>query len=627
MNIAKITPFPDQKRFKLNDAMYGLFLEEMNHSQDGGLYAELVQNRNFSNAVLPEGTVYFDEKVRTCNGHRANHAVKDELPSWRINICGDAIAKIEPWFLNPRNPSVPNQLKLIVAGSAVGTVELINEGFWGMAIEPEEYRLTIIARSEGVSALVASIRTPDGKTIASARIDGLADTFNKITVCMTAQVKATQCELVLTPVSDGVIYFDFVSLFPVNTFCARENGVNRHLAKMLLDLKPGFVRFPGGCIVEGITLENAYRFKNVIGPAEDRPGCWDLWGYRRTDGFGYHEFLQFCEDIGAKAMYVINCAMSCQARFCELADKPLWDDFLQDAINAIEYAIAPMSTEMGALRAKHGHPEPFNLTYIEIGNENHGPAYEERYRYFYSALKKRFPDLLYIVNDCEIRNHPPYDFDYVDEHFYTTTDQFPAMAHRYDKYDREHFKVYIGEYAVRDECGLGNMASAASEASFMINMERNGDVVHMASYSESMCHINDRTWDVNMICFQDDKIFGIPSYYVQKLFSECKPETIIATDVNISSFTGEALLHAVSGIAGDGGLIVKAVNFSYKETQLEMVVPKEYTLSRVFEIASANPTDENSLTDPQKVCIKEISFADEIILKPYAVYAFKYSHS
>lgn len=623
MNYTDISIDVQNKKFTLNEDMYGVFFEEINHSGDGGLYGELIRNRNFLDATIPEGSVYFNNRIKTAQGHSEEFSIKDPLDGWSLLTSGNSIAKIEPYILEPRNEKVANQLKLIAHNVVDGNVKVINKGYFGMAIDKEEYELNIIIRGIGVSSVDANIVTSDMKSIASTSVNGVTAEFQKFTLRFKASEKANKCMLAISPTSDGELYLDFVSLFPVNTYKNRKNGMNRRLAKMIEDLKPKFFRFPGGCIVEGISLDNAFMFKDTIGPVEDRAGKWNLWGYRRTDGIGFHEYLQFCEDTGANAMYVLNCGMSCQGRSPQFADKDGIDEFLQDAVDAIDYATADTTNKWGKLRTENGHPEPFNLKYVEIGNENYGEKYIERYKYFHKELKSRYPNIIFIINDTKY-NEGEVEFDIFDEHFYTTPELLPAMAKRYDKYDRDSYKVYVGEYAANQDVGIGNMAAAVSEASFMINMERNGDVVTMASYAPLLCHMQDRKWPVNLICFEDDIVFGIPSYHVQKLFNDYIAETILDTEVNTKSFANEAKVHAIAGIDKDGNIVLKISNFSCYETKINIKGIEDYSIVNAFEIASSSPEDSNSIENPEYIKARKIDIDNQHILKPYGVYTVIY---
>ncbi len=621
MNRAQMDIFLNQLKCELSPDFYGVFYEEINHAGDGGLYAELVRNRNFMDARLPEHTAWYQGRAVTENGHVEPWPMDDPLPGWCLYVRGNAKGEMQGTTQSPRNERVPNQLALIASHTDSGEVTVYNAGYWGMTVHPGTYRLTVIARGT-ISSVRAFVETPYGETAAEAQVTGIGESFSKIETTLTVSRRASGCRLGLTACSDGVLMLDFVSLFPNDTFCARENGMKPHIAQMIADLSPSFFRFPGGCIVEGINLSNAFSFADTLGPVEDRPGKYNLWGYRRTDGIGYHEYLTFCEDIGAKAMYVVNCGMSCQARQAEYGTKEQVESFLQDAIHAIEYAIGDPNTSVwAARRAEAGHPAPFPLAYVEIGNENWGDEYLARYELFIETLKQRFPSMTYIINDYGAQRsdvHPEYDL--VDEHFYVTPERFLAMTDRYDRYPRNGKGVYVGEYASNQEAGSGNMAAACAEAAFLIHMEENGDVVKMASYAPLLCHLNDRKWPVNLICFADDHVFGIPSYHVQKLFSSSRPQTMLKTSLFVDSFTGEAQIRANAGICKDGTLIIKIAHFSKEETEISVNIPDGYIPSGLSAVLADAPETENSVEAPQRAGICTCSASASFVMRPYGVY-------
>jgi alpha-L-arabinofuranosidase len=328
---------------------------------------------------------------------------------------------------------------------------------------------------------------------------------------------------------------DVVSLFPKKTWRDRPNGLRPDLAEMLDAIKPSFVRFPGGCYVEGNKLANAFRWQESLGDIAGRPGHWSLWGYRSTDGLGYHEYLQLCEDLKAEPLFVINCGMAHEDH-APMAEMGFW---VQGALDAIEYANGPATTKWGSLRAKNGHSEPFHLKYIEIGNENGGPLYDERYALIYDAIRAKYPKMQLIAN---VWNGVPgkRPVEIVDEHYYSSPDFFMAKANLYDAYDRKGPKVYVGEYAVTANCGQGNLKAAIAEAAFMTGMERNSDVVIMASYAPLFVNVGWRQWNPDAICFDNAKAFGTPSYYVQKMFSENRGDVVLPLNLTSPEVRAEA---------------------------------------------------------------------------------------
>jgi len=358
-------------------------------------------------------------------------------------------------------------------------------------------------------------------------------------------------------------------------------------------MKPGFLRFPGGCVVEGINLENAIHWKNTIGAIEDRPGHWDLWGYRCTDGLGMLEFCLLGEALEADLMYVMNCGLSCQGRNPEFADGAELDTWVQDALDAIEYIKGDINTKWGAKRAEDGHPEPFNLRYVEIGNENWGPEYFSRYALFRAAIREKYPELE-IIADCLIQGE---DYDLRDDHYYTVPHTFPHMNGRY-KNEKE--KIYVGEYACNAEVGYGNLLSAISEATFMTDMENCCDTVRIASYAPLFCNDNNRKWGVNLINFDRKYVFGLPSYYVQKLFACNKTEYVVENDCEFIK-GAETNLFVTAGIDGNE-LVIKAVNFGTEDIEAEFL-SERIAAGKVgiYAVSGENPTDTNSLLYPKNI--------------------------
>ena len=327
----------------------------------------------------------------------------------------------------------------------------------------------------------------------------------------------------------GTFWLDMVSLMPAKTW--KGHGLRPDLCEMLVGLKPAFVRFPGGCWVEGDTMAQAYRWKKTIGDISEREPLWNIWGYRATHGLGYHEYLQLAEDLGAEPLFCINVGMSHR----EVVPMDKMDEYVQDALDAIEYANGPASSQWGALRAKAGHPAPFNLKYMEIGNENGGPAYHERWPLFYKAIKAKYPDIQLIANVWG--GYPTNEMpEIVDEHYYSTPEFFMHNAGKYDTYNREGPKIFVGEYAVTQNCGAGNLRGAVGEAAFMTGLERNSDVVIMASYAPLFVNVNHKRWNPDLINFDSSRVYGLPSYYVQQMFAQNRgdrvlPITITAPEV------------------------------------------------------------------------------------------------
>lgn len=571
-----------------NEKMWGIFYEEINHAGDGGIYAELIRNRSFADSNSPEGCFVADGKYRNPNGYEEPFDNSDPLPGWSLAPAYGARAWMEKTEEAPRNPDAPSQLLLTVNGK----VRLINEGFWGIPARKTGYYGFVIARAEGISDMKVGICRKDGSVLGVTEIPVGTD-FAKAEYCFEVEKADENARFFIEVDGNGSVWFDFVSLFADDTYAGEKYGFRSDLVEMLKSMKPGFLRFPGGCVVEGLTLENAIHWKKTIGPIEDRPGHFDLWGYRATDGLGMLEFCKLGEILGADLMYVFNCGMSCQARHSERASEAEFAQWLQDALDGIEYICGDVSTKWGARRAADGHPEPFNLRYLEIGNENWGEVYRENYQVFYEVLREKYPNLTLISNFRE----PGTEFDLVDDHYYTNPRVFPAMN---ETYAGEGDKVYVGEYACNSEVGYGNLLAAVSEATFMTAMENCCDRVRIASYAPLFCNDHDRRWPVNLINFDNNRVFGLPSYYVQKLFATETVEKVLKTDNRILSGKNTNL-YVTAGIKGDT-LVIKAANFGPERTAASFgcdgIVAGE---AEVRLVTSEKETDTNSLLYPEYV--------------------------
>ncbi|HOX39103.1 MAG TPA: alpha-L-arabinofuranosidase C-terminal domain-containing protein [Candidatus Brocadiia bacterium] len=533
--VSTITIHADKPGPKVSPGMYGIFFEEINHAGDGGLYAEMIRNRAFEDARPPEGTTVAGSKAVTKNGLEVGYNAADLTPGWTLVLDGGAEGAMSLEESEPLNDATPRNLRIETksAGDALsgtGRVGVANSGYWGISVrEGEEYALSFFTRGEGGFAgpLAVSLEHASGNVLAQGEIGNISGEWKKHECVLKANATESHARLVIATTSPGAFRLDAVSLFPRNTWKGRTNGLRVDLAEKLAGLKPGFVRFPGGCFVEGITLQNAYHWKKTIGPIETRPGHWCLWNYQSTDGLGYHEYLLLCEDLGASAMYVANCGMSCQGRKGEIASEKELNQWIQDAIDAIEYAIGPADSKWGAVRTAAGHPKPFDLRYVEIGNENGGPDYNRHYGKFFKAIKERYPQIITIANSGVISA----PMEILDEHYYSSPQFFIDSAFHYDKYDRKGPKVYVGEYACTQLAGTGNLNAAIGEAAFMTGMENNADMVVMASYAPLFVNVNDRCWNPDLIGFDGTTSYGTPSYYAQKLFGTNRPDYVVKTNV------------------------------------------------------------------------------------------------
>ncbi len=503
---AKLTIQADKPGPKISPTLYGIFFEEVNMAGDGGLYAELVRNRSFEDTEKPE--------------------------HWWLIQGGSAKGEISIDTDRPMSEKNRRSLRLTVAQGGQGRVSVVNGGYHGIALQKDAvYQLSLSARAGNgfTGPLTITLENADGKKIyAQAQVEGLTDAWKTFTLSLTAAGTDPKARLVVSTTKPGAVWLDMVSLFPKATWKNRSNGFRLDLAEMVASLKPSFVRFPGGCWVEGDKLEHALRWKTTIGDLSERRTQWCLWGYFSTNGLGFHEYLQWCEDLGAEPLFVINCGISHK----ENVPMDKMGEWVQDALDAIEYANGPADSKWGSLRAKAGHPAPYNLKYIEIGNENNiqDAAYQERYPLFYDAIKAKYPEMV-LIADGPIQKRPA---DVIDEHYYNSPDFFLSVANKYDTYDRKGPKIYVGEYAVTADCGLGSLRGAIGEAAFMTGMERNSDIVTMSSYAPLFANVHNKAWNPDLINYDSSRVYGLPSYYVQKMFSENRGDVVLPTTVVLS---------------------------------------------------------------------------------------------
>lgn len=500
---------------KVSPLLYGIFFEEINRAGDGGIYAEMIQNRSFEDASVPvgwslipgSGTVALDQSQPL---HPHN------LTSLRLE--GGARVASHGFKGAPYGKPGEDPAKWM-PGFEQGAREMPG----GIAVQKgKAYRLSLYARGQGT--ISASLEKPDGSLLARQEWSGLGAEWKELEAGFTAPDAEANARLVVSATSQ--VWIDVVSLFP------RGELFRADLLEMLRAMKPAFVRFPGGCYVEGPALADAFRWKKTIGDIAERPGHWNLWGYYSNDGLGYHEYLLLCEALSAEPLFVVNCGMSHEEQRGEKDPPagPALDEYVQDALDALEYANGPADSKWGALRAQAGHPAPFPMRLLEIGNENGGPVYDKHYAQFYDAIKAKYPEVQIIAN---VWSGIPKSrgADLVDEHYYNTPDFFFRNAGKYDAYERTGPKVYVGEYAVTRGCGRGNLIGALGEAAFMTGMERNSDHVLMASYAPLFEHVGWKRWNPNAILFDASRSYATPSWHVQAMFGANRSEVILPATV------------------------------------------------------------------------------------------------
>ncbi|MBO4565013.1 MAG: carbohydrate binding domain-containing protein [Bacteroidaceae bacterium] len=519
---------------KISPTHYGIFYEDINHAADGGLYAELIRNRSFEDDTMAGG-----RNMRR-RGEQNRGQAETRISNW-FTLGGATIKLVQDNLLNSVQHNALN-VTLTKAGDGVR-----NEGYWGMnAVKGTKYKLSFWAKSQSGynGTITAKLQSTNGLSLGSVKIKAsFGKEWKKYTATINATGNDPRAEFALTADKAGEFQLDVVSLFPP-TFKNRENGMRPDLAQMLAEMHPRFMRFPGGCFVEGQqSPDNAFRWKRTIGPIEQREGHANVnWGYRTSDGIGFHEFLQLSEDLGAKPLFVVNVGIWHGG--CTPYDQI--GEWIQECLDALEYANGAVTTKYGKMRAENGHPAPFNLEYIEIGNENYNfhmdnnsdqsDHYPERYIQFYNAIKAKYPNVHCIGNveswstdNPSWRNNFPVEI--VDEHYYRNPKWFADRFNKYDSYDRSKYKIYVGEYAVTSQFGeIGNLNAALGEAVYMMGMENNSDVVVMNSYAPIFVNENDARWRPDMIRFNSFKAMGTPSYYVQQLFPNNIGTKVLKTD-------------------------------------------------------------------------------------------------
>ena len=495
----------------VSPTLYGLMTEEINYSYDGGLYAELVRNRVFKD--------------------------DDKTPAhWSVVQDAGGSAAIA---LDQRYPvaatALTTSLRLDAASAGQGhRVGIANAGYWGIPVKPStSYRASFYAKTAGAGGvpLTVSIEGTDGRTVYAqaegGRINGEWKRYS-VTLTTAANVKPTAAaRLVIATESPGTVWFNQVSLFPP-TYKDRPNGNRADLMQKLVDMKPGFLRFPGGNYLEGETVATRFKWKETIGPIEQRPGHRGTWGYRSSDGMGLLEFLEWCEDMKAEPVLAVFAGYALHGE--TIPAGPALQPFVQEALDEIEYVTGDVSTKWGAQRARDGHPAPFKLRYVEIGNEDgfeKQKTYDGRYTQFHDAIKAKYPQLKLIstVNGkdwlSQLQHLSSRVPDLVDEHYYYSALEMMSDAARYDGYERKGPKVMIGEWAAREGEPTTNLHAALADAAFMAGMERNADVVEMSCYAPLLVNVNPggMQWQSNLVGYDVQASYGSPSYYAQKMFS------------------------------------------------------------------------------------------------------------
>lgn len=598
---------------EIQPTMYGLFFEDINYAADGGLYAELVKNRSFE---FPQN-----------------------LMGWKtfgsVRLMNDG-----PFDKNP------HYVRLSAPKHAAKRTGLENEGFFGIGVKQgESYRFSVWARiPEGENSARIRVELVDTKSMgenhdfAVSQVIVDSKEWKKYQVIMKPTQTNPKATLRIFLEGTNAVDLEHVSLFPVDTWKGRENGLRKDLVQLLADLKPGIFRFPGGCIVEGTDLETRYQWKNSVGPVENRPLNENRWHYTFSNryypdyyqsyGLGFYEFFLLSEEIGAEPLPILSCGLACQFQNDDMSAHVAVEDldpYIQDALDLIEFANGDVTTEWGKLRAEMGHPAPFNMKFIGIGNEQWGPEYPERLEPFIKAIRAAYPNIQIVGSSGPNSEGDQFDYlwpemkrlkaDLVDEHFYRPESWFLSQGARYDNYDRKGPKVFAGEYACHGRGRKWNHFNAALlEAAFMTTIERNADIVHMSSYAPLFAHVEGWQWRPDMIWFDNMTSFRTCSYYVQQLYSTYKGTNALKMTMdgkNITGADGQNGLFASAVLDKENNqYIVKVINVSETAQPLNIKLEgmkknEKLSSGHAIKLQTDDVLKENSIENPNLITPKE----------------------
>ncbi|OGU32576.1 MAG: alpha-L-arabinofuranosidase [Ignavibacteria bacterium GWA2_35_9] len=594
---------------KIQPTMYGIFFEDINFAADGGLYAEMIKNRGFEFEEPMMGWLQPNSNRFSLNANSGvAEIIKEQDSSSNRNICR------------------------ITINNDTGYI-LLNEGFRGMGIKKNaRYQLSLLAakQSGDIQKINFSFVNNDEKIMGITSIMPDGQGWTTYTTELTATDTEAKARLKITFEGTGVIDLDMISLFSEDTWKGRKNGLRKDLVQLLYDLKPGFLRFPGGCIVEGRTLAKRYQWKKTVGPVDERTVLVNRWNtefrhrptpdYFQSFGLGFFEYFQLAEDIGAEPLPILNCGMACQFNTGELLPLEQLDPYVQDALDLIEFANGSVSSPWGKVRSDMGHPKPFNMKYIGIGNEQWGQQYIERYKIFEKALREKYPDIIIVSALGPFPDGELFDYamdemkrlnaEIVDEHYYKPPQWFRENSTRYDSYDRNGPKIFAGEYAAQSVAiaspdNKNNWECALSEAAFMTGLERNADLVVMTSYAPLFAHADAWQWTPDLIWFNNLSSYGTANYYVQKMYSTHRGTDLLSISFEDGkAVTGQNGLYSSAVKDSDSGeLFIKLVNTSDKLQQvfIELKNKKLADKADVLTLTSDNLSDVNSFDNPDKI--------------------------
>ena len=602
----------------IQPTMYGIFFEDINFAADGGLYAELVKNRSFE---FPQ----------------------DHLQGWKpfgkVEVRDDGPFERNPHYVRLNEPGHPHKW-----------TGLDNEGFFGIGVKQgEKYRFSVWARVPNGGKetlrveLVNTASMGENQFYTQDRIVVDSKDWKKYEVVIAAVETNSKAVLrIFLESRNGCVDLEHVSLFPVDTWNGHENGMRKDLAQALYDLHPGVFRFPGGCIVEGTDLNTRYNWKNSVGPVENRPLNENRWEYTfphrfypdyyQSYGLGFFEFFQLAEEIGSEPLPILSCGLACQFQNeTEDAHVPVNElqPYIQDALDLIEFANGPVDSEWGKLRADMGHPAPFNLKYIGIGNEQWDSLYPEHLAPFIDAIRAEYPEINIVGSSGPNSEGDQFDYlwpemtrlgaDLVDEHFYRPYNWFLAQGARYDNYSRKGPKVFAGEYACHATGRKWNHFYASLlEAAFMTGLERNADIVHMATYAPLFAHVEGWQWRPDLIWYDNLRSMRTVSWHVQQLYGQYKGQNVLPLTMNGANVTGaegQNGLFASAVLDGDR-IYVKVVNTSDKSQDITLNftgLRKKESLRGVecVKLMSDKLYEDNTLDEPQNIVPVKADFTAE----------------
>jgi len=577
---ATLTIETDKPLHGVSPTLYGLMTEEINYSYEGGLYGELLSNRNF---------------ISSWSG----------VDQWVVTPFGTAKGTAAMDRAQGPSAALPSSLMVTVTqADAANPLGLSNDGWWGIAVRANTmYTGSMYAKTNtAMGVRVSLVADATGKVLASAAVPGVNGDWKQYKFSMKtgADVVASSANhLVVAFDHPGTAWLQLVSLFPP-TYNNRENGNRVDLMEMLAAMHPAFLRLPGGNYLEGDTIAERFDWKKTIGPLVDRPGHRSPWNYRSTDGLGLLEFLEWCEDLKIQPVLAVYAGYSLKQELVQPG--AALEPYVQDALDELEYVTGDVSTKWGGERAKDGHPAPFALKYVEIGNEDNfdrARTYDARYAQFYDAIKKKYPQLQLIAT-TPVKGHA---MDVLDDHYYKRAEQFFADTHHYDKADRNGPKIFVGEWATREGTPTTNLGAALGDAAWMTGMERNSDLIVMASYAPLFVNVNPdgMQWASDLIGYNALSSYGSPSYYAQAMFASHIGNEVVSS---VLAGAGDRVFYSVTRDAAKGVVYLKLVNAASTPIEVNITLDGAKTVkptAKLVRLMGGSTAATNTINDPKRV--------------------------